>query len=276
MRSIALVSVEGSIDFLCYPDFDSPTIFAALLDPERGGSFALNPDLRGHACQAALSAEHEHPAHALALGVRRCRSHRLHARGRARTDRRKQRYGNHIIRMLRVIKGQVRFDDALRAAIRLRPIGPPGGADAGRGRLSFRTARLPEMALHATVPLQIDGADAAGLIHPERRRDGDDGVRGGGRRREDARRAPRSRHCRGALPGDVALLARLDQPIDLHGPLARNGRPLGAGAQAADQRRARFVDRRGNVWPSGEDWRRAELGLSLRVAARFGVQPCMP
>ena len=40
MRSIALVSVEGSIDFLSYPDFDSPTIFAALLDPERGGSFA--------------------------------------------------------------------------------------------------------------------------------------------------------------------------------------------------------------------------------------------
>jgi len=44
MRSIALISVEGSIDFLCYPDFDSPTVFAALLDPERGGSFAVNPE----------------------------------------------------------------------------------------------------------------------------------------------------------------------------------------------------------------------------------------
>ena len=33
MRSIALVSVKGSIDFLCFPSFDSPTIFAALLDP---------------------------------------------------------------------------------------------------------------------------------------------------------------------------------------------------------------------------------------------------
>src|ERR1700742_1376409 len=43
MRSIALVSVEGSIDFLCFPNFDSPTVFASLLDPERGGSLRLAP-----------------------------------------------------------------------------------------------------------------------------------------------------------------------------------------------------------------------------------------
>src|SRR5580658_7509992 len=51
MRSIALVSVEGSIDFLCFPNFDSPTIFAALLDPKRGGSFALDPDLENMRCK---------------------------------------------------------------------------------------------------------------------------------------------------------------------------------------------------------------------------------
>src|SRR5580692_2245327 len=45
MRSIALVSVTGSIDFLCFPDFDSPTVFAALLDPERGGSLCTAPQL---------------------------------------------------------------------------------------------------------------------------------------------------------------------------------------------------------------------------------------
>src|SRR5258705_9053024 len=45
MRSIALVGVNGSIDFLCYPNFDSPTVFAALLDDEKGGCFEIQPQL---------------------------------------------------------------------------------------------------------------------------------------------------------------------------------------------------------------------------------------
>jgi GH15 family glucan-1,4-alpha-glucosidase len=46
MRSIALVSITGSIDFFCYPRFDSPSLFAALLDPDKGGFFCIQADLR--------------------------------------------------------------------------------------------------------------------------------------------------------------------------------------------------------------------------------------
>lgn len=45
MQSIALVGMDGSIDFLCYPDFDSPTVFAALLDDKEGGCFQIQPQL---------------------------------------------------------------------------------------------------------------------------------------------------------------------------------------------------------------------------------------
>ena len=47
MRSIALVGMDGSIDFLCYPCFDSPTVFAALLDDKQGGRFQIQPQLVG-------------------------------------------------------------------------------------------------------------------------------------------------------------------------------------------------------------------------------------
>ncbi|HTS38899.1 MAG TPA: trehalase-like domain-containing protein [Candidatus Solibacter sp.] len=43
-RSAALISNRGSIDWLCWPRFDSPSIFGALLDSERGGSWSIHPD----------------------------------------------------------------------------------------------------------------------------------------------------------------------------------------------------------------------------------------
>jgi len=43
-RSAALISDKGSIDWFCFPDFDSPSIFAKLLDDVKGGCFAFKVD----------------------------------------------------------------------------------------------------------------------------------------------------------------------------------------------------------------------------------------
>jgi GH15 family glucan-1,4-alpha-glucosidase len=45
LKTVALVSLQGAIDFMCFPDFDAPTVFASLLDKENGGSFSIIPQL---------------------------------------------------------------------------------------------------------------------------------------------------------------------------------------------------------------------------------------
>jgi pentatricopeptide repeat protein len=43
LHSAALVGIDGSIDWLCLPRFDSPSVFAAILDDEKGGRFKITP-----------------------------------------------------------------------------------------------------------------------------------------------------------------------------------------------------------------------------------------
>jgi GH15 family glucan-1,4-alpha-glucosidase len=43
MRSAALVGLNGSIDWFCFPHFDSPSVFASILDEHKGGYFKIAP-----------------------------------------------------------------------------------------------------------------------------------------------------------------------------------------------------------------------------------------
>ncbi len=53
MHTISMVGMDGSIDWLCFPHFDSPSIFARILDDRKGGFFRIAPTGAGSAGAAA-------------------------------------------------------------------------------------------------------------------------------------------------------------------------------------------------------------------------------
>jgi GH15 family glucan-1,4-alpha-glucosidase len=53
-RTVALVASDGAIDWLTMPTIASPTVFAAILDPDRGGRFVLEPAVPARATRRYL------------------------------------------------------------------------------------------------------------------------------------------------------------------------------------------------------------------------------
>ena len=48
LQTAALVTTDGTIDWFCFPRFDSPSVFASLLDADRGGYFHIGPDRKDY------------------------------------------------------------------------------------------------------------------------------------------------------------------------------------------------------------------------------------
>ena len=86
LHSIALVGMNGSIDWYCFPHFDSPSVFARILDDKKGGYFQIAAANGAH--QKQLYWPDECPDHAFFKSRRRRRGDGLHAgRRRSRTRR---------------------------------------------------------------------------------------------------------------------------------------------------------------------------------------------
>src|SRR5580698_6721649 len=156
MRSVALVSVKGSIDFLCFPNFDSPTVFAALLDPERGGSLCIAPDLDNMRIKQLYLPDTNI---LLTRFLSDCGVAELTDFMPVVDAKDKQPFGHHIVRMLRVVKGQIKFQ--MRCAPRFNYARTGHDVCREENGICFapESREFPSMALHATFPLQVEGKD---------------------------------------------------------------------------------------------------------------------
>ncbi|MFI8298843.1 glycoside hydrolase family 15 protein [Streptomyces nigra] len=155
LRSVALVGVDGTIDWYCCGAFDAPSVFASILDTERGGCFELA------ATVPARTKQFYFPDTNVLItrfftedGVGEIQDFMPVGGTSAETDR------HRLIRRVVCVRGSIPF--RTRIAPRFGY-----GADAHTLRMIddvavFESAKL-SLGLTSTVPLEIDGAD----VHAE-------------------------------------------------------------------------------------------------------------
>ncbi|MDQ3265337.1 MAG: glycoside hydrolase family 15 protein [Myxococcota bacterium] len=155
-RSAALVSRHGSIDWLCWPRFDSPAILAALLDPQRGGRWQVRP-------AAAARVTRKYLAETNVLETRF-----ENAAGEVRLvdfmavlseeEKRTRLSAEHeLVRIVECVRGELPMElslsarpDYARRAVRPRR----------RGALGVRIEDGPRLyTLHSTEALEVEGSD---------------------------------------------------------------------------------------------------------------------
>src|SRR5947208_3455462 len=148
MRTAALVATDGSIDWLCLPHFDSPSVFAAILDDRQGGRFRIAP-----AREELRQKQFYWPDTAILV------NRFLHDDGVGQVEDFMPVGGasavpDELIRRVRVVRGKLPFHLECRPAFDYARVGH-------RLHLSDHGARFDgpklSLALAAPVPLQPDG-----------------------------------------------------------------------------------------------------------------------
>lgn len=153
LNTVALVGLDGSIDFMCFPQFDSPSVFGRLLDDRKGGYFSINPGFR------QMRSKQLYLPDTNVLLTRFLSSEGV---GEI-TDFMPvgQQVVRRLIRRLTMVRGEVQFKLACRPRF-----------NYGKSEHRIKQQRENEIIFHsgghdglqvrlqASVPLQVDGSDA--------------------------------------------------------------------------------------------------------------------
>jgi GH15 family glucan-1,4-alpha-glucosidase len=153
LHTVALVGSEGTIDWLCCPSFDSPSVFGAILDAGRGGRFSLQPDGGDWTTKQLYFPDTNVLITRFLTGGGVGEVQDFMVVG----ERRRAEHRQRLVRRVLAVRGQMRF--ALACAPRF-----------DYGRESHRAARHPHgvlfeasrwrLALETEVPLELRDGDA--------------------------------------------------------------------------------------------------------------------
>ncbi|MFJ7987284.1 MULTISPECIES: glycoside hydrolase family 15 protein [unclassified Streptomyces] len=158
LQTAALVSADGAVDWFCAPRFDSPSIFASLLDQERGGHFTIAP-----AHEDVTVRQLYLPDTAVLItrfltpeGVGEVVDFMpVGPRPEAATDR------HRLVRALRVVRGTLTFDVACRP--RFDYGRAPHTLTLDGAAAAFHGPGL-DVHLRSSIPLEADGRDVRGTV----------------------------------------------------------------------------------------------------------------
>ena len=248
LQTAALVDTDGTIGWFCCPRFDSPSVFASLLDADRGGHFRLAPDGVDHVTRQLYL-----PETAILVtrfmsegGVGEVVDFMPVADGPA-TDR------HRIVRLVRVVRGTMRFVADIQPRFDYARTGHR--TELTDDGAVFESDDLT-LVLHRVSDPVTHGTERAGKVE----RDGD-GVRvtitlqagettGVVLESGACPTSPdRGRRAHRPVPPDPRLLAALARPIDLHRAMARGRHEIGHDAQADDLRADRGAGGRTDLLP---------------------------
>jgi len=154
LHTAALVSTDGDIDWLCLPRFDSPSVFAALLDQDRGGRFSVR-------CAGATRTKQMYLPDSNILLTRFLGESSVGEVVDFMVPRERGGRGTlQLVRIVRAVRGQVRVE------IRCAPAFDYGRArtevDIVEGSGAFFSSSAGQVVLRSTVPLVADNAAAVG------------------------------------------------------------------------------------------------------------------
>ncbi|GHO72178.1 glucoamylase [Ktedonobacter sp. SOSP1-52] len=155
LTTVALVGKNGSIDWCCLPDVDSPSVFGALLDADKGGSFRLAP-----VEQEDVSTKQMYFPETNILITRFLTHNGVGEITDFMPIKQKgtQRYEHHLVRAVHMVRGSLTFQVTCRPAFNY-------ARDSHILQLSehgavFRSPQLT-LALSSSVPLNDDGQGGA-------------------------------------------------------------------------------------------------------------------